>query len=110
MPRVRGREPGRYLTDGGTSYRMSVDRDRFAVADFGWIGAAGTVPQLPRGCKPRHVTGLSAASGRRGTAVVPDVTSDIWTGTATTFDVEADDGTVDTMTVVQRIGEKPSLL
>lgn len=110
MPRVRGREPGRYLTDGGTPYRMSVDRDRFAVAAFGWIGAAGTVPQLPRGAKPRHVTGLSASSGRRGVAVVPDVTSDIWTGVTTTFDVEADDGTIDAMTVVQRIGEKPSLL
>lgn len=110
MPRVRGRIPGSYVTDGGTPYRMSVDRDRFAVAGFGWIGAAGTVPQLPRGCKPRHVTGLSATSGRRGIAVVPSVTADIWTGVATTFDVEADDGTIDTMTVVQRIAEKPSLL
>jgi len=109
MARVRGRTPGIYLTDGTTNYRMSVDRDRFAVAAFSWTAAAGNLPQLPRGFKPRHVTGLSGTSGRRGVAVVPDVTSDIWTGTATTFDVEADDGTVDTMTVIRNIGEHPSL-
>lgn len=88
---------------------MSVDRDRFAVAGFSWTAAAPTVNAIPRGCIPRHVTGLSSASGRRGTAVVPDITSDVWTGTATTFDVEADDGTVDTMTIIHRIGERPSL-
>jgi hypothetical protein len=88
---------------------MSVDRDRFAVASFSWTAAAATVNAIPRGCKPRHVTGLSATSARRGIAVVPDITSDIWTGVATTFDVEADDGTIDTMTVIHRIAEKPSL-
>lgn len=109
MPRVRGRTPGAYITDGATSYRMSVDRDRFAVAAFGWAAPGGVLNQLPRGAKPRHVIGLSGTSGRRGIAVVPDVTSDIWTGVATTFDVEADDATVDTMTITGRIGEHPSL-
>lgn len=109
MARVRGRRPGLYVSDGATSYRMSVDKDRFLVAAFGWADAGPTINQLPRGCHPRHVTGLSATSQRRGTAVVPDVASDIWTGVATTFDVEADDGTVDTMTVIHRIGERPSL-
>jgi hypothetical protein len=42
--------------------------------------------------------------------VVPDITADIWTGVATTFTVEADDGTNDTMTVRRRIGEHPSLV
>jgi hypothetical protein len=37
------------------------------------------------------------------------LTATIWTGAVTTFDVEADDGTVDTMDVTQRIGEHPSL-
>ncbi len=109
MARVRGRTPGAYITDGSSTYRMSVDRDRFAVADFSWAAAAGNLPQLPRGFKPRHVTGISGTSGRRGTATVPDVTSAIWVGTATTFDVEADDGTVDTMDVIRNIGEHPSL-
>lgn len=109
MPRIRGRVRGAYVTDGGTSYEMQVDADRFAVAAFGWTAATGAMNQLPRGAKPRHVRGLSATSGRAGTAVVPDVTSDIWTGAATTFDVEADDATIDTMTVTRRIGEHPSL-
>ncbi len=107
--RVRGRTPGIYITDGSTNYRMSVDKDRFAVAAFSWSAASGSLSQLPRGAKPRHVTGLSGSSGRRAIATVPDVTADVWTGTATTFDVEADDGTVDTMTIIQRIGEHPSL-
>jgi hypothetical protein len=97
------------VTDGGTSYKMEVDRDRFAVAAFGWSAPVGVLNQLPRGAKPRHVVGISGSSGRRGTAVVPDVTSDVWTGVATTFDVEADDATIDTMTITGRFGEHPSL-
>ena len=109
MPRVRGRQRGVYTTDGGTAYVMQVDSDRFLVADFGWTAPTGRLNQLPRGAKPRHVRGLSSTSGRYGTAVVPDVASAIWTGTATTFEVEADDGTIDTMTVTQLIAERPSL-
>jgi hypothetical protein len=39
---------------------------------------------------------------------VPALTAGIWTGAATTFDVEADDATIDTMTVTGRFGEHPS--
>lgn len=106
---VRGRTPGAYHTDGGTQYKMSVDKDRFATARFGWAAPGGVLPQLPRGAKPRHVVGVSATTGRRGTGVVPVVTADLWTGVATTFQVEADDQTLDTMTVTGRIGEHPSL-
>jgi hypothetical protein len=109
VARVRGKTPGSYISDGGTHYRFQVDSDRFLVAAFSWTAPASTENALPRGCKPRHVTGLSGTSGFRGTAVVPDVTSDVWTGVATTFDVEADDGTVDTMTIIHRLGERPSL-
>lgn len=109
MARVRGKTPGIYISDGATNFRFQVDTDRFADANFGWSAVAGTENALPRGCKPRHVTGLSGTSGYRGTAVVPDVTADIWTGVATTFVVEADDGTTDTMTVIHRIAERPSL-
>lgn len=109
MPRVRGRTPGSYHTDGGTEYKTEVDRDRFAVASFSWAAPSGVLPQMPRGFKPRRVVGISGTSGRRGTAIVPVTTADIWTGVATTFDVEADDATIDTMTVTQRFAEKPSL-
>jgi hypothetical protein len=109
MPRVRGRTLGVYTTDGGTDYKMSVDSDRFAEASFNWSAAGSALNRLPRGCKPRHVTGLSATSGRRAQATVPNITATIWTGAVTTFDVEADDGTVDTMTVIARFGEHPVL-
>jgi len=105
----RGKTPGLYVSDGGTSYRWNTDRDRFADANFGWAAATIAENRLPRGCKPRHVTGVSATTGFRGTAVVPVVTADIWTGAATTFDVEASDQTIDTMTVTGRIGERPVL-
>lgn len=106
---VRGRTRGKYISDGGTDYAMSVDKDRYAIVAFKWTAATAAMNAIPRGCKPRHVTGLSATTGRRGTAVVPDVTSGLWTGSVTTFDVEADDQTTDTMTIVHKIAEKPSL-
>lgn len=109
MARVRGRQPGVYTTDGSTDYRFSVDKDRFAVASFNWSTAGAGLNRLPRGAKPRHVTGLSATSGRRAVAIVPNVTATVWTGVTTTFDVEADDGTLDTMTITGKIGERPSL-
>ncbi len=109
MPRVRGRTLGAYVTDGATSYNYHVDTDAFASADRGWTAGTPGGPLLPRGFKPRHVTGLSGTSGYRGTAVVADPTANLWTGVATAFTVEADDGTTDSMTVTARIGEHPSL-
>ena len=109
MARVRGRQPGIYVTDGGTSYKMQVDSDRFLVAAFGWATAGVGLNQLPRGAKPRHVTGLSGTSGRGVIAVVPVVSADVWTGVATTFDVVADDGTIDTMTITGKRNEVPAL-
>jgi hypothetical protein len=108
MP-VRGRTLGAYVTDGGTSYNYNVDSDAYLLAPRGWTAGTPGGPKLPRGFKPRHVTGVSATTGYRGTAVVADVAAGLWTGANTTFTVEADDQTTDTMTVTARIGEKPSL-
>ena len=92
--------------DGTTTYARLVDSDEFAQASRGWsaTGVAG-LPLLPIKTKPRVVYGVSATSGRRGSAVVATVTADLWTGVATTFAVEANDGTSDTMTVTRRRGE-----
>jgi hypothetical protein len=40
---------------------------------------------------------------------VGDTAADLWTGVATTFTVEANDNTIDTMTVTSRTGEKRRL-
>lgn len=108
MPRIRGRQPGVYITDSAATYKTQVDSDRFADVNFGWTTPGGALPQMPRGFKPRHVVGIDTA-GRYCTATVPDVTADIWTGTATTFSVEGDDAVVYTATVTGKFGERPSI-
>jgi len=103
----RGMRYGVYVRDDGvTTYARLVDSDQFAQAARGWddTGVAG-LPLFPIKSKPRVVYGVSATSGRRGTAVVATTDADLWTGTATTFAVEANDGTSDTMTVTRRRGE-----
>lgn len=103
----RGMRYGVYVRDDGTTeYARLVDSDQFAEASRGWsaTGVAG-LPLLPIKAKPRVAYGVSATSGRRGTAVVATPTADLWTGVATTFTVEANDGTTDTMTVTRRRGE-----
>lgn len=103
----RGMRYGVYVRDDGTTqYARLVDSDEFAQASRGWsaTGVAG-LSLLPIKSKPRVVYGVSAVSGRRGTAVVATVGADLWTGAATTFTVEANDGTSDTMTVTRRRGE-----
>lgn len=92
--------------DGATHYARLVDADQVAQVSRGWVtaGVAG-LPLLPIKAKPRVVYGVSATSGRRGSAIVATPTAALWTGAATTFDVEANDGTTDTMTVTRRRGE-----
>jgi hypothetical protein len=103
----RGMRYAIYVADDGTTqYARLVDADQVAAAARGWstTGVAG-LPLLPIRAKPRVVYGVSATSGRRGSAVVATPTADLWTGAATTFTVEANDGTSDTMTVTRRRGE-----
>jgi hypothetical protein len=103
----RGMRYGVYTRDDNTTnYARLVDSDEFLEASRGWgaTGVAG-LPLLPIKSKPRVVYGVSATTGRRGTAVVATTTADLWTGVATTFDVEANDGTTDTMTVTRLRGE-----
>jgi hypothetical protein len=106
---IRGRVLASYETDGGHNYNTYVDADRYIVPSFNWVNGVPFAPFLPRNFKPRYVSGLSPTSGRRGRAIVPTLAADVWTGAATTFDVEATDGTLDTMTIVSRVGEKPPL-
>jgi hypothetical protein len=109
MVGIRGRRLGAYETDGGSAFSTYVDADRFIVPSFNWVAGLPFNAFLPRGFKPRYVSGLSPTTGRRGRAIVPTLAADVWTGIATTFDVEATDGTIDTMTIVSRVGEKPPL-
>lgn len=96
----------KYVADDATEYAYLVDADQASVTSRGWASVtAGTSP-LPRGSIPRRVIGRSPTTGRPGAAVVGTATCGLWTGVATTFDVEANDGTTDTCTVVERHKER----
>lgn len=108
MPAVRGMRLGKYLTDSGAEYKTNVDDDYFQNTHFGWAAGDPTKPWLPGRIKPRRVSGLSATSGRRSVARVPDVASDIWTGVTTTWTGQTNIGGTDTYTRVNKLNEKPS--
>lgn len=84
-----------------------VDADQVTDASRGWttLGVGDLVP-FPQQSKPRRVYGISPTTGRKGSTVVGSTTAPLWTGTATTFIIETNDGDVDGMTVTFRRGEK----
>ncbi len=106
MALVRGMVYKSYTADSGTVFQTLVDADEAAIAARGWGAAVVGGDLLPRAFKERRVHGVSATSGRRGSARVGSVAADLWTGVATSFTVEADDNTIDTMTVTSRSGER----
>lgn len=109
MALVRGMVYKSYTADSGTVFQTLVDADEAADASRGWGAAVVGGDLLPRGFKERRAHGVSATSGRRGSCRVGSLAATLWTGAATTFTVEADDNTIDTMTVTSRTGEKRRL-
>jgi hypothetical protein len=110
LPAVRGMRKGKYITDSAQEFLTNVDDDYYQNTAFKWTAYTATPKtRLPRGFRPRHVTGLSATTGRRSTARVPDITADIWTGVSSSWTGQTNIGGTDTYTVVDRIAEKPSL-
>lgn len=110
MALVRGMVYKSYTCDDGTTkFQTLVDADEAAITARGWGTVVTGGDLLPRGFKERRVHGVSATTGRRGSCRVGSTTADLWTGLASTFTVEADDNTIDTMTVTSRVGEKRRL-
>jgi len=109
MALVRGMVYKTYTADNGDTFQTLVDADEAADATRGWGAVAVGGDLIPRGFKERRVHGLSATSNRRGSCRVGNTAADLWTGVATTFTVEADDNTIDTMTVTSRTGERRRL-
>jgi hypothetical protein len=109
----RGRVWKVYVDDAGRPWAKRVDADLALQSARGW-GDTGPGPDflpvsdlvpLPRGVRPRYVSGFSALTGREGTAIVAGLDAELWLGLVTQFDVEATDGTIDTMTVVRKYQE-----
>jgi len=105
MALVRGRVYKSYTTDSGTVFQTLVDADEAAIASRGWGAAVAGGDLLPRGFRERRANGISPTTGRRGSCRVGSVAATLWTGAVTTFTVEADDQTTDTMNVTSRSGE-----
>lgn len=84
-----------------------VDADQVLDPNRGWTTTGVTdLRPFPTMSRPRRVLGSSPTTGRRGSTVVPNTTAPLWTGAATNFFVETNDGQVDSMTVVKRVGER----
>ena len=109
MPQVRGMVFMTYRADDDTGFQTLVDADEAAQTERGWGPAMPGQDLLPRGFKERRVHGLSPTTGRRGSCRVGSVTAPLWTGTATSFNVEGNDNTIDTMDVTSRSGERRRL-
>ncbi len=109
MALVRGMVFKGYTADNGTVFQTLVDADEGAIAARGWATVTVGGDLLPRGYKERRANGLSAGTGKRGSCRVGSTACDLWTGVVNTFTVEADDNTIDTMTVTSRSGEKRRL-
>jgi hypothetical protein len=109
MALVRGMVFMTYTADDGTTFQTLVDADEAADATRGWGAAVAGGDLLPRGFKERRAHGISATTGRRGSCRVGSTTATLWTGVATSFTVEANDNTIDTLDVTSRTGEKRRL-
>ena len=102
---VRNTHKGIYASDIlATNFQRRVDDHFFTQANLGWTPAIGGELPIPRGLRPRHAEGVDA-SGRRHAVVVPDTAADLWTRTALTWQILADDGTLQTVTLTGQVGE-----
>ena len=102
---ARGDQYGAYVLDNTQTYAMKVANDKFADAIRGWATPAAGTEGVPRGVKVRKAMGVSLTTGRRGSAVIATTGAPIWLGTATTFDIVGNDGSIDTLTVTSLRGE-----
>lgn len=108
---ARGFKSAGYTMDDGTVRFVRVEADRFADATFSWTAAPAGSPHIGyTGMQPRHLVGVEAATGRSARAIVPDITSDVWTGVATDFVGKDDDGAAHTYVITSRVGELLHLL
>ena len=110
MALVRGMVYASYTADDGTTvFQTLVDADEAAIAAIGWGAAVAGGDLIPRGFKERRANGVSPTTGRRGSCRVGSTAADLWTGVASTFTVEGNDNTIDTLDVTSRTGEKRRL-
>lgn len=106
---TRGYTWGYYHSDDGNTYALRVDADYAAMPERGWVSPAAPGTYVyPRGWTPRRVIGLDDV-GRVQEAVVASTSSDLWTGVALTFTINATDELPHTCNVIARKSERNQL-
>jgi len=109
MPAARSTHRGVYVSDIlATNFVRRVDDHLYTQAALGWTAPAGGELPLPSTMRVRHGLGLDT-TGRRHSVVIADVTADLWTRTATTWQILDDTGTLDTVTLTGLVGEALTL-
>lgn len=94
-----------YVDDTETAWAVRVDADAYEEPGRGWTSeGVELLAPLPRLWQPRKVIGIDA-SGRTQSAVISDVSADLWTGLIVTFNVEANDNEIVAATVIARASE-----
>lgn len=68
------------------TFNMLIPDGEAAELSRGWLLATGSDETLNKRMKPRHVIGRNSA-GQQGRAICATVTSDLWAGVATSFEV-----------------------
>lgn len=101
---IRTKSPALYVADHGNNFNMIVPDDEIADTDRGWAAAGAGLDTGAKYCKPRHVDGVESGGSHRS-AIIADVTANLWTGTATTFDVAGV-----TYSVIGYVGEKRTIV
>jgi len=102
---TRGFVWGVYIDDSGQPWAKRVDADQVDDPDRGWTLAPGGMFPFPREWLARRVQGIDD-TGRTQVVVVATLDAPLWTGAATAFTVEANDGTLVVAQVIGRLGER----
>jgi hypothetical protein len=95
-----------YLDDFDVPWALRVDAEYVSDPARGWsVDDLSGLPPLPRMWRPRAVVGVDE-SGRTQRAIVGHTAAPLWTGTETTFVVEATDGSTVPVEVTRREQER----
>jgi hypothetical protein len=105
MAAARTVHKGLYTSDIlATDFTRRVDDHLFTQAVLDWSAPAGGEFPVPTGLRPRHGSGLDA-SGRRHSVVVATTAADLWTRTATSWNVLDDTGALVAVALTGLVGE-----
>lgn len=95
-----------YVTDRGTRFLIYVDRDYLDDPKRGFTpaGSEPLVP-IPQRWRPRFVIGLDSVGNEQRTRI-GNVGAPLWTGSATTWNLEHSSLGTETATRIARVAER----